>query len=282
MRNAATKALSLRDGKPLWEGYHLRRLRGQGAFGEVWEAETATGQLVALKFLPCRDDFSSTKELRNIATVRQLEHPNLMRTDRVWASAGFLVVCMELADGSLADLLHISQAEYGRGMSQNLVGDYLTQAGHALDFLNAHRHKFDGRTVGIQHCDIKPANLLVVGDTIKVGDFGLATQLSAPIAAHRRSGTPGYTAPEISNGRLTDWTDQYAFAVTYCQLRGGRLPFSQASTRPPGSHARLEPDLSMLADDEARAIRRALHHAPQERWSSCGELMAQLRLAAPA
>jgi serine/threonine-protein kinase len=270
-------ALSLWDGKPLWEGYHLRRRRGQGAFGQVWEAETATGELVAMKFLPCTDGSSVPREMRNIQAIRHLEHFNLLRTERVWASQGFLVVCMELADGSLADLLEICRAEYGTGMPRDVVADYLTQAARALDFLNAHRHVLDGKMVGIQHGDVKPGNLLVVGQMLKLGDFGLATQMSAPMVRQQCAGTPGYAAPEVFEGRLSDWTDQYALAVTYCQLRGGRLPWSRRSARLPRSEGCSKPDLSMLTADEARVIERALVHTPQDRWRSCGELMTQLR-----
>jgi hypothetical protein len=79
-------------------------------------------------------------------------------------------------------------------------------------------------------------------------------------------------------GRLSDWTDQYSLAITYCQLRSGRLPFpacaSLSATMRPG--ARPAADLSMLAPAERPIIGRALAPAPQERWSTCRELMAEL------
>src|SRR5688572_7949021 len=84
----------------LYPGYKLRRLRGVGGFGEVWEAEKA-GDKLALKFLACTTAGDGARELRSIQLVQGLVHPNLIKIDRVWCAGGYLVVAMELADGSL-------------------------------------------------------------------------------------------------------------------------------------------------------------------------------------
>src|SRR5262245_27828199 len=78
----------------------------------------------------------------------------------------------------------------------------------ALDFLNARQHLLDGQRVGIQHGNIKPTNLLLFGETVKISDFGLATPTGTPVKVHQRAGTWGYAAPEVLQGRLSDWTDQ--------------------------------------------------------------------------
>ena len=49
----------------------------------------------------------------------------------------------------------------------------------ALDFLNARQHNLEGRRVGFQHSDVKPNNILIVGDVAKLTDHGLATPLTA-------------------------------------------------------------------------------------------------------
>src|SRR5262249_34321612 len=162
---------------------------------------------------------TAAQEIRSIQVVRPLRHPHLVRIEQVWCNRGYVVVTMDLADGSLLDLLDAYQTEFQTPLVPQDVCIYLGQVAQALDFLNTRRHLIDGQRVGIQHCDVKPTNLLLYGEKVKLSDFGLASPTGAPVKAHRRAGTLHYAAPEVFQGRLTDWTDQYALAVTYCQLR---------------------------------------------------------------
>ena len=57
-----------------------------------------------------------------------------------------------------------------------------------------------------------------------LADYGLASSISCQLKPHRRAGTIAYTAPEVHQGRLSNWTDQFSLAVMYCQLRTARLP----------------------------------------------------------
>ena len=267
---------TLRPGKDLCPGYELRRLRGRGGFGSVWEAVRDDGRPMALKFLPCGEKTPSALEVRSIQLVRPLRHSHLVHIEQVSCSRGYVVVTMDLADGSLLDLLEAYQTEFHTPLVPHDVCNYLSQAAKAIDFLNSRQHVIDGQRVGIQHCDVKPTNLLLFGEKVKVSDFGLASVTGSPMKSHRRAGTLDYAAPEVFQGRLTDWTDQYALAVSYCQLRGGRFPFPETPRSFQPSYVRPKPDLSMLPPAEQRVIVRALDPVPQDRWPSCGELMAQL------
>lgn len=262
--------------KQLHPGYTLSRMLGHGGGGEVWEAQREDGTCVALKFLPCEDSTAAAQELRSIQLVRQLHHPALVRVEGVWCGPGHLVVAMELADGSLLDLLGAYQSEVGTPVVPEHALLLLACAAEALDFLNAHHHVVGGCRVGIQHCDVKPGNLLLFGDSVKLSDFGLTSVLSCPVAPHRRAGTYPYAAPEVLRGQLSDWTDQYALAVTYCQLRGGRLPFGDAPAVPWHEITLPEPDLTMLPEPERLVIHRALAPLPNERWPTCSDLIHQL------
>jgi serine/threonine protein kinase len=190
---------------------------------------------------------------------------------------------MELADGSLADLLEIYRAEVGGPIPPDHLCPLLAQAASVLDFLNTRQHFVQGQWVTIQHCDVTPPNLLLFGQTIKLSDFGLTTTLAFRDKAHSRAGTPGYAAPEVFQARVSDRTDQYALAVCWCMLRGGRLPFAEGTTTFRLGSVRPAPDLGMLAPAEQPVVARALALVPQDRWPSCGELIAQLeRATAPA
>src|SRR5581483_4032584 len=174
--SASTCRFNLRS--ELHPGYRLRRLRGRGGFGEVWEAESDQGGLVALKFLPCPRGQGAAQELRSIQVVQGLPHRHLTCIERVWCAGEFLVVAMELADGSLANLLEIYLAELGTPLPASHLLPLLAQAAEALDFLNTRQHLIHGQWLSVQHCDVTPANMLLFGQTVKLSDFGLTTTLS--------------------------------------------------------------------------------------------------------
>jgi serine/threonine protein kinase len=264
----------------LHPGFRLLRRRGRGAFGEVWEAQTDSGEPVALKFLPSARGRGATQELRSLQLVKPLEHPHLTRIDRVWGAPGCVVIAMELADGSLADLYAVYRSDLGTSLPADHLCPLLAQAAEALDFLNNCQHFLGGQWVTIQHCDVTPTNLLVFGDKVKLTDFGLTTTLATAHKAHQRAGTPDYAAPEVFLGRVSDRTDQYALAVCYCLLRGGKLPFSDSPPAFQAAYVRPAPDLSTLPAVERPIVARALAAAPPDRWPSCGELISRLARAA--
>jgi serine/threonine protein kinase len=270
---------TLQAGKQICPGHQLRRLRGTGGFGSVWEAENEGGELVALKFLPCRDSLVAAQEVRAIQVVRQFWHPNLIRIHQVSSTRGYVVVSMELADGSMYDLLEAYGHEAGGCLPPLEICSSLTQIADVLDFLNARRHEVDGQRVAIQHCDVKPTNLLLCGDRVKLSDFGLSSITGSALRFHRRAGTLDFAAPEIFQGRLSNWSDQYALAVSYFQLRTGQLPFTDTPRTFQRGYVRPLPDLSPLSSAEQQIIGRALNPVPQDRWPTSREMMDQLSRA---
>jgi serine/threonine protein kinase len=274
-------AVPLEIGMEPFPGHRLLKILGRGSFAEVWKARTADGRTVALKFLVADTAGSTPSEIRALQAVRQLTHPNITRVERVWTHLGYIVIAMELAEGSLADLFEAHMVEEGSPLSVEHVLFFLAQVSDALDFLNARQHQIDGHRVAVQHCDIKPSNMLLFGDSVKLCDFGISTLMTATIMTHKPIGTPDYAAPEVFRGRLSNRTDQYALAVSYCQLRGGRLPFSDTPDSLPPTYTRPKPDLTMLPAKERPIVERALASIPQDRWKTCGEfidMLAQLHV----
>lgn len=270
------QAVSLTPGLEPFPGYRLVRFLGRGGWGEVWEAEQPDGPNVALKFLPCDSTLASAQEIRALQSIRQLRHPHLILIDRIWCFSGRVVIAMELAEGSMLDLLEVYHSEFGSGIVPQHLCHFLSQAAAALDFMNTRQHVLNEQRVAVRHCDVKPSNILLFGGQVKLADFSLSAQTSSDRCRHRRVGTLAYTAPEVFQGWLSDRTDQYALAISYCQLRGGRLPFTDSPTTFDTHYTRPTPDLSMLSPGEQPIIARALDPVPQGRWPSCGDLMARL------
>jgi serine/threonine protein kinase len=271
--------LRLEPGLEPYPGYRLRRSLGRGGFGCVWEAVSPQGCGVALKFLRADTQNTTAQEIRSLQAIRQLQHPHLIRIESVWCYQGHVVVAMELAQGSLADLYDTYQERLGTPIVPEHACLLLAEAAEALDFLNKRQHCLNGRHVAVQHCDVKPGNLLLVGNVIKLADFGLSTLLSSPLETRGRVGTLDYVAPEVFRGLVSGQSDQYALAVTYCMLRGGRAPFPDTPDGFDSRYVRPSPDLTMLSPDERPIIARALNPVPQGRWSSCGTLMGRLTRA---
>jgi WD40 repeat protein len=250
-------------------GYHLVRPLGRGGFGEVWEATAPGNFKVALKLVPL-DHRAGTTEMRALEILREIRHPNLLTVFGAWQTDDWLVIGMELADRTLWDRYEELQRQGQSGIPLRELLRYSQEAAKVLDYLNKPRHFLGGkRPVGIQHCDVKPQNILLVGEGVKVADFGLMQLLERRVADHLGGLTCSYAAPEFFQGQITRWSDQYSLAVTYCQLRSGRLPFTGTAAKVQEGHLRRPPDLSMLPESESQAVARALAKVPARRWPNC-------------
>src|SRR5207248_3725276 len=125
--------------------------------------------------------------------VKVIRHPFLLSMERVEMIDGELVIVMELADQSLRDLLAQYQASGVPGIPRKELLRYLKEASEVLDVMySAH---------GLQHLDIKPANLLLVSGHVKVADLGLVAQVQERIpnestAAQLPGLSPCYASPE--------------------------------------------------------------------------------------
>lgn len=272
-----------RAGRPLmqpdWKPhphYTLQAFLGSGSFGEVWEATGRDGERVALKFMRCRDDRAAHREMRAVQMMRELSHPNLLRIESIWPYKNYLVVAMELADGGMDHLLQTYQFELGTPVAPEHILLCLEQVADVLDFLNRRQHRVDGQLVSIQHGDVKPSNMLLFGTTVKLADFGLAAAVALASQPHRRSGTSDFAAHELFQGSITTVTDQFALAVSYVQLRTGRLPFPSVPGGIPLGYVRPEPDLSRLSPVERPLVARALDSNPIDRWPSCTQFILSL------
>lgn len=252
----------LRCGEEPVPGYRLQAKLGQGGFGQVWRAVGPGGVECAMKFVEVGGPTAAT-ELRALDAVRNRRHPNLTAIFGVWQRDSWLVVAMELADRSLADELHAAVEDGSTGIPPRRLARYLREAAAGLDYLAA-----DPRG-GVQHRDVKPQNLLSIGGSVKVADFGLARVLDRSEISHTGNMTFEYAAPEFFENRTTLQSDQYSLAVTYCVLRGNRLPFLGTRAALLRGHTSLPPDLGMIPPSERPAVSRALSKAPQERWESC-------------
>ncbi len=184
-----------------------------------------------------------------------------------------LLIAMGIGDQTLADQLEQCTSEGGAGVPVDELLECLEGCAKAIDLLNVRYN--------IQHCDIKPQNILLVGGDAQVCDFGLAKQMDD----HRRTTTNAYTiayaAPEVIEGREpTRWTDQYSLAISYVELRTGSLPYF-SETLPSVIKAKETGNLNLssLTKRERKVIQRAASRKPEDRYENCVEMVRALREA---
>src|SRR5262249_49929123 len=119
--------------------------------------------------------------------------------------------------------------EYVPGGTLAELGERPVPWRRALDLVaGAARGLGAAHAVGIVHRDVKPANLMLAGDTVKVGDFGVAKLAEAEHLTREGVviGTLGYRAPEQAAGEPVDAAaDVWALGATLFRLVTGRRPF---------------------------------------------------------
>ena len=203
-----------------------------------------------------------TQEFQTLASVR---HPNIIVVlDYGFDEDGHPYFTMELLEHART----IVRAAQGASVQQR-VG-LIEQILRALLYL--HRR-------GLVHRDLKPANVLVVGEQVKVLDFGLAVLLERVRGhGHALAGTPAYMAPELYLGfPASKSSDLYAVGVIAYELFAGHSPF-HADNFGALRTAVLDtmPDLSSIDPRVAPVVARLLAKDASDRYADAAEVMAAL------
>ncbi len=218
-RTGRETTLVLEIGSVINHRYRLDQIIGGGGMGVVYLAhDVLEDRPVAIKTLRTRDASPAalSQFKAEFRTMTRLNHPHLARAYDYEPIEGLdhALIAMEYIAGE--DLL---KATVGRSW-RDIVG-FLVQLCRALAYLHSRQ---------LIHFDLKPSNVLLSGETIKILDFGIAG-VRPERQIEQIRGTPHYMAPEIGRigAPIDHRVDLYSLGIMAFQLLTRRLPFSDGS-----------------------------------------------------
>ncbi|QDT05589.1 Serine/threonine-protein kinase PknB [Rubripirellula lacrimiformis] len=307
----------LKRGFQFAPGYRLQEFLGRGQFGQVWRATAPGGAAAAVKFIDLSDG-QGQKEYDGVRRVKQIRHANLMPITAIWLLDGegkvieeapdvanetidlsivegkgqsglfvpqhevepsWLAVSMLLGGQSLQARLRDCVKSGLPGIPPKELISYMDESAKGIDFLNSPIHDLGDGPIAIQHSDIKPANIVLIGSSAVVCDFGLARILTRnQVTATSAAGTPAYMAPEAISGKPSRSSDQYALAVTYYHLRTGTLPVNDGSLwEVLDAHRQGNLHLDQVSPAEQEVIRKATDLKWEQRFETNVDMVDALR-----
>jgi serine/threonine protein kinase len=271
-RIASTDPLRERLAAALAPAYTVEGEIGRGGMSVVYRArDVRLRRDVAIKILPPELAFvTNVRErfLREAQTAAQLAHPNIVPIYGVEEKDALVWIVMALIEGeTLGDRL-TREGRLAAPEAQRI----LCSVADALVYAHAH---------GVVHRDIKPDNILLERDSLRVlvTDFGIARAAEGDARLTLTGvavGTPTYMSPEqaIGESEIDGRSDLYSLGIVGYQMLAGAPPFTANSTPAlllkqvseplPPLKVRAASAPSALVE----AIERALAKKPHDRFSS--------------
>ncbi|CAL8115686.1 unnamed protein product [Orchesella dallaii] len=206
-------------------------LLGKGFFGQVYKVtHCETNEVMVLKELYRLDEEAQRNFLKEVAVLRRLEHPNVLRFIGVLYKERKLHLITEyVRGGSLRDMIQNLQLQ--------LNWEQRSRFAHDISCGMAYLH-----SMGVIHRDLSSHNCLVREDmSVVVADFGLARITSEMSIQNRFNatkqqqrgrrierkkrytvvGNPFWMAPEMMKGNKYDEkVDVFSFGIILCELIG--------------------------------------------------------------
>jgi len=243
--------------------YLVERPLGSGGQGSVYRVlDSIRRANLALKIVG-----SEEREWlrREFDVLRRIRHENLVQVfDWGTLESGDAYYTMELVDGG--------DWSKKMGVPQPVHEVRAMLAGILRGLAHLHCH-------GEIHGDLKPGNVLVGPQgLVKIADVGMGTENGGS-----RSGTPGYTAPEVWEGKPADErSDIYSLGVLAYEALSARHPFSGLTVREVvteqlrGAVTSPSSIVSDLPRDLDRAITKAMERDPRLRQASADEFIESI------
>ena len=245
------------EGHLVDEKFPLRRYLGGSDHSIVFLTHRPDDSMqdAAIKLIPA-DSIVPDLQFSRWRLAAQLSHPHLLRQ---FATGGcqldgrdWLYIVTEYAEENLAQILP------ERALTEKELGDALEPMLAALVYL--HSRDF-------VHARIKPPNILVAGDQVKLSTDGV---LELDSSSGRPQFPSAYDAPEYASGSLSAASDSWSLGMAVVEALTQSLPAA------PAEQDTEAPVPSTLPASFLAIARHTLQRDPEKRWT-VAEIAARLK-----
>lgn len=253
--------MKLKPGELVEGRYRVKSELYAGGMGVVYlSKDTVSGKEYVIKHpvFSGRDDDVRVEKLKVEATIlKTLSHPYIVRYIDSFEENNVFYLVIEYVKGKDMKTLFNK-----RPATEPQVRTYSEQLLGALEYLH---------NQNIIHRDIKPHNIMIHEDTVKLIDFGGAKMRYTSLGQKPTYlWTPGYGAPEQHAGECYFQSDIYGVGATLYFLLTGKDPCTVPPLSPCGENPRANKDLD-------RIVRKATDIDPNKRFQTVTEMKNKIR-----
>jgi cyclin-dependent kinase len=197
------------------EQYERLEKVGEGTYGIVYKAQDAAGDIYALKTIRLENEEEGipSTAIREIALLKELQHPNIVRLCDVIHTERKLTLVFEFLDQDLKKLLDMCDG----GLDPSTTNSYVYQLLRGIAYCHQHR---------VLHRDLKPQNLLINREgALKLADFGLARAFGIPVRSYTHEVvTLWYRAPDVLMGsrKYSTPVDIWSIGCIFAEMVNGQ------------------------------------------------------------
>lgn len=239
--------------------YRIIGLLGRGGTAGVYLAEhIKLGEYRAIKCLP-KDGKAYDYQLKEAQILKSLKHSCIPIIYDIEEDEECSYIVEQYLEGiSLKEFVN----KNGR-IGENIIIHFALQICDLIQFL----HSFDRPVL---YLDLKPENIIVSDNMLKLVDFGSAQFMDELRPEHGYYGTRGYAAPEMyTRGKVDERSDIYGIGMLMYYMLTGRTDFN--SFRSGLFHMNLN-----CSKEIKRIIFKCLRYNPSQRFASVTRLINQL------
>ena len=266
----------LEPGTLLSGRYEIVRRIGGGGMGAVYyakdrnlgDAPRAVKEMVQAQLDEAQHEKAVNDFKRESMLLAELEHPSIPTIYDYFydeSLARFYLVMKYISGGDF--LARLRNAPGGR-LDELTVTEWGAQAADVLHYLHTRRPP-------IIYRDLKPANLMIDGNTGRVMliDFGIARWVSPQEKGVTAVGTMGYAPPELFSGKVEPRSDIYSLGATMFHLLTGSDPQDNPLLVFDFNKNPLPRQINpQISNEMERILMRAVAYEPEGRFRSAAEM----------